>query len=585
MIILKKNLILIVFQCWTLALLSQNENFIRIISPEKDTIETSYSKLNVFGSTLPGAKINVNGIPLTMFPSGAFAGQIDLTEDMKEIKVISTFAGKPDAEKKFILNYKPLVKPSTTQDFKIEYVKMVPNVEQWLSSGDYLKVILKGFPGCKATFLNGKQLFELPDSLTNGVKGIYQAAYLVKPEDTLSLQPLKFILKDSTGRTTEMKTDSKIAFIQQKLPIVGRTKGFMPYLNFGTGTDRLGGAKIGYIDTLINLNITGKQGQAYRVALTANQQAWIFQEFIDLMPQGIFPPNSLTSSFYCYGEEKYDFIKITLSERLPYSSFFEINPTRIVLNVYGASSNSNWLTQHLSMKEIKSVYYQQIEKDLFRVIFELKNLQAWGYQVYYEGTTLVVKVKQTPTSLKLKNLTIALDAGHGGENLGAIGATGMEEKKVNLDLVFRLKKVLESKGATVILTRSEDIPINNMERLKKIFPQQPDILISIHNNAGGNPLKSKGTSTYYKHIAFKPLSVYLYKEMLKTGLSEFGNIGSFNFTLNSPTDFINALVEVAFMSNPEDEMKLMDNNFRDKVVKRITSGLEKFLKDCRKYRR
>jgi N-acetylmuramoyl-L-alanine amidase len=296
------------------------------------------------------------------------------------------------------------------------------------------------------------------------------------------------------------------------------------------------------------------------------------------------PSPMLTESFSVSGNDNFDFVKISLPERLPYTSNIEINPNRIELDIYGISSNTNWITQLNSAIEVKNIYYRQIASDIFRVIIELNHKQCWGYGVYYENKRLVVKIKHQPKSLKLTNLTVALDAGHGGSDNGAIGSTGLMEKNVNLMMVMKLKKALEKKGAKVILTRSDDSQRTNIDKWLKLIPQNPDILLSIHNNSIGNsdPLIVKGTSTYYKYIGFRPLSVHIYKELLKCGLSEFGNIGSFNFTLNSPTEFINALLELAFMSNPDDEMKLMDPKFQDKLVVHIIAGLESFLKESGK---
>jgi N-acetylmuramoyl-L-alanine amidase len=70
----------------------------------------------------------------------------------------------------------------------------------------------------------------------------------------------------------------------------------------------------------------------------------------------------------------------------------------------------------------------------------------------------------------------------------------------------------------------------------------------------------------------------MYGKMLELGLNQFGMVGSFNFSLNAPTQLPNVLVETAFLSNPEDEMKLMDDSFRKAIAGKITSGLEQFVK-------
>lgn len=89
----------------------------------------------------------------------------------------------------------------------------------------------------------------------------------------------------------------------------------------------------------------------------------------------------------------------------------------------------------------------------------------------------------------------------------------------------------------------------------------------------------RGASTYYRHQAFRPLTQYIYDEMLELGLADFGNVGGFNFTLNSPTEFPSVLVEVAFMSNPADEERLLNPDFHDEMAESIVRGLEKFLEN------
>ncbi len=86
-----------------------------------------------------------------------------------------------------------------------------------------------------------------------------------------------------------------------------------------------------------------------------------------------------------------------------------------------------------------------------------------------------------------------------------------------------------------------------------------------------------GTSTYYRYIGFRPLSEAILQSMLTLGLNEYGNVGGFNFSLNGPTDYPNCLVEVAFLSNPGDEKKIMDPKFRKAVATRIIAGIQNFL--------
>ena len=94
-------------------------------------------------------------------------------------------------------------------------------------------------------------------------------------------------------------------------------------------------------------------------------------------------------------------------------------------------------------------------------------------------------------------------------------------------------------------------------------------------------LKNQGFLFEEMHIGFRPFSQALLKRMLDANLNEFGNIGHFNFTLNSPTDFINTLVEIAFLSNVDDEEKIQSKKFHKTVANQIYKGLRDFLKNVK----
>lgn len=88
-----------------------------------------------------------------------------------------------------------------------------------------------------------------------------------------------------------------------------------------------------------------------------------------------------------------------------------------------------------------------------------------------------------------------------------------------------------------------------------------------------------GTSVYYKHIANRPLAKALHSSMLKLGVADFGLTGNFNFSLNGPTEYPNALVEGLFMSSlPEEEM-LADPDFRTKMAQQVVDGIKNYLKE------
>ena len=370
--------------------------------------------------------------------------------------------------------------------------------------------------------------------------------------------------------------------VTQGKPLVGTTTGSLPYLEYGLGVDRLGGAKMTYLDTNIVVKVIDSTIGNYKIQLSKDHQAYLpkanFKKDSTIKIQSYY----LTNSWMVTGDDKYDYLMISLDEKLPYRSMQQINPSKIVVDVFGATSNTNWITQRSSAKEITNVYHEQVEDDVFRVIIELKHQQHWGYSIYYKDKRLVIKVKRQPVDLSLENMKVAVDAGHGGDNSGATGLkTGIQEKKYTLMIAKQLERVLQEKEAKVFMTRTKDTAIGMVERTEMIKKEDPDFLISIHLNSSVRD-SIKGVSTYYRYIGFRPMTQYILESLLKLGLDNFGNIGSFNFALSGPTDYPNCLVEVAFLSNSDDEQLILDPEFHKAVAIQIVEGIKEWLKACKK---
>lgn len=122
--------------------------------------------------------------------------------------------------------------------------------------------------------------------------------------------------------------------------------------------------------------------------------------------------------------------------------------------------------------------------------------------------------------------------------------------------------------------------IGLLEKRKKAILSDADILISIHANAAGTSrgyLRVPGTSTYYHNPFWAPLAENVYERLLELGLAEFGVVGSFNYTVIRVSQMPTILVEQAFMTHAEDEEKLADPEFRQKMANKIYEGIIDYL--------
>ena len=173
-----------------------------------------------------------------------------------------------------------------------------------------------------------------------------------------------------------------------------------------------------------------------------------------------------------------------MDERLPYKAWMETNPSVIKLEIYGAYTNTNWITQFKTLKEVKDIYYTQIEEDVMQITIHLKHQQHWGYSLSYLGNHLILKVKRQPTILMLNKMTVAIDAGHGGTNGGAEGGkTHIAEKDLTLQYAKVLDKTLRKLGVKTFMTRNIDTTLDMKDRILMTQQKNPDFLISLHCNS------------------------------------------------------------------------------------------------------
>jgi N-acetylmuramoyl-L-alanine amidase len=291
---------------------------------------------------------------------------------------------------------------------------------------------------------------------------------------------------------------------------------------------------------------------------------------------------AISESWRVKGGDQFDSVSISLSGRVAYKSWMEINPSRIKVELYNVQSNTNWITQLKSVKAVKNVWYEQTESDVLQVTIELVKQQHYGYSIGYNGRSLLLKIRRLPAIKNIRNMTIAIDAGHGGTNTGASGVTSkILEKDYTLLFAKELQKILKKQKVNVLMVRETDTTIDNKDRVLAAQQNNPDLFISFHLNSSGRST-ARGVSTYYKHVAYRSFTESLLNRLLKIkNLQEFGNIGSFNFTPIQPTEYPSCLVEVAFLSNTEDEKMILDPKFRYKVASQVYLGIKDWIKQWR----
>jgi N-acetylmuramoyl-L-alanine amidase len=220
-------------------------------------------------------------------------------------------------------------------------------------------------------------------------------------------------------------------------------------------------------------------------------------------------------------------------------------------------------------------------------------------------------------------LVIAIDPGHGGEDPGAIGPTGLREKDVVLAIAAMLRERLNAMpGVRVLMTRDADFFVPLAERVRKAERVQADLFVSIHADAfftptargasvfalseggatsaaarwmaqrenaadavGGVNVKVKDTQVMRALLDMSTTAQI--KDSLRLGgevLSRIGSVGRLHkgsveqasFAVLKAPDIPSILVETAFISNPEEEDKLRDEAYRRRIVEALYTGIDRY---------
>ncbi|MDQ6422125.1 N-acetylmuramoyl-L-alanine amidase CwlD [Paenibacillus sp. LHD-117] len=197
-------------------------------------------------------------------------------------------------------------------------------------------------------------------------------------------------------------------------------------------------------------------------------------------------------------------------------------------------------------------------------------------------------------TLPLSGKTIAIDAGHGGADGGAVSKQGAVEKDLNLAIALNLRDYLQQAGAIVVMTREGDYDLasgdanayskRKTEDLKRraalIEESKPAAFISIHMNSIPSE-KWSGAQTFYNSSAHpdnRLLAAFIQDE-IKRNLENTTRIAAVKkdvYLLKALPDIPTALVEVGFLSNPGEAARLADAEYQRQVAASIYQGILRY---------
>jgi len=186
--------------------------------------------------------------------------------------------------------------------------------------------------------------------------------------------------------------------------------------------------------------------------------------------------------------------------------------------------------------------------------------------------------RHAPTSSGLEDKTIVIDAGHGGRDVGAIGASGTYEKDFTYQTMQELKKEMAILGARVVLTREADQFVFLSSRTSLSNLAETNAFISIHYNSFPQAPDVNGIGTYYYHKRGEELARLVQEGLIrKTGAND-RDVFKGDYQVLRQNDHPAILVELGFISNHEKEQLLQTNSYQKQLVSGIVAGLTQYFK-------
>lgn len=313
-------------------------------------------------------------------------------------------------------------------------------------------------------------------------------------------------------------------------------------------------------------------------------------------------------------------------------------PNRLVVDLKQTVRNENLQRAAIPDSVLKKIRIAPRKQSDLRIVLDLDELTSHKSFVLPASqdqlSRLVIDLPQTqaappPVAIetqkpKVKDTLIAIDAGHGGRDPGAIGQKGTKEKDITLAIARQLKQEIDrTPGYRAMLTRSSDQFVVLRKRVERARSEQADFFISLHADSFHNP-RVEGASVYAlstegasseaaRWIAKKEndsdlvggirldnkedsvakvlldlSQSWTIQDSLQLGdqvLDQLSKVGKINskkvhqakFTVLKAPDMPSILVETAFLSNPKEEQRLRSPKHQKKLAKAIFAGVKQHL--------
>ncbi|WP_427159390.1 N-acetylmuramoyl-L-alanine amidase [Aliinostoc sp. HNIBRCY26] len=609
---MKKILVSVILSCFlTSSVALAQPTPLKVVYPPTNH-QTSAEKIFFIGTAPPNGQVLINGKPISRSRDGHFAPSFPLKlgeniftirhqNQVLEMKV-NRISNQPEIPQGLafaqgsltpvadiarlpgeLICFSAVAPPNASVSVKLanQTVRLLPQPQQAQLPSNL--AVLTGqnqpntqsnadkYEGCTTvqsdnsfSFLIGNNIISgdfIPDSSQNSVD-------LGKPEFQLTLN----------GKTIAQPGNGKVTILSPtQLPVIEVTPE-AGVARTGPSTDY---SRLTPLPQGTRGTVTGIEGEWLRL----DYGGWINSKETRTLP-GAIPPRAIIRSV---GYRRLpDTTEMVFPLQAPVPVSVEQGEQTLSLTLYNTTAQTDIIRLD-DDPLISRLDWQQVAPGQVKYTFNLKKRQQWGYKLRYNGTTLVLALRHAPVIKQnrqkpLSGIKILLDPGHGGKESGAAGPTGYLEKDVNLIVSRLLREELVKRGATVVMTREDDRDVSLPERQAIINRESPAIALSIHYNSlpdNGDAENTQGVGTFWYNSQAHSLAVfmhnYLVQKLARPSYGVFWN----NLALTRPATAPSVLLELGFMSNPNEFEWVTNSQEQKKLANTLADGITEWFRSVK----
>lgn len=368
------------------------------------------------------------------------------------------------------------------------------------------------------------------------------------------------------------------------------------------------------------LLVRGRSGAWLRVELGGGDCGWVEERHVAWM-SGAKAADGILRNVLIRPLARQTRVDVQLTERVPFDVLEVADPPMLILRLHRTTSKIHEIAQYDIDPLVGAASVRQTDPQVVELRFPLERRGAWGYRISYGPSPnlavdppghdfrrvapedlqillshppdLAPKPSPVSAGMPLGGVTVAVDPGHGGDDPGAVGVGGLQEKDINLAVCLSLRRALERRGARVILTRQGDSTVaarhedELAQRVEVGRAGGADLFISVHHNARPRVEDARVASGVFVYY-YQRWSATLARALVDpTAQAQAQRVRAYvfrSFAVTRQTSMPSVLVEVGFLSNPDEERKMRAPDYADRVGEGLAVGVEQFFAERERLR-